>query len=430
MSPDGLTILSQALADDDDDDDRDDDDDDDDEDDDDDRPARAEPRQAAPAPLPQRAPDEIIVRGLSQADLAQLLSEGFEQIDRRDLAQGGSLQRLRKPARLSLEDARDVVRARATAARADFNHYYRTEEAAVPVADSCPGGLCLARQVIGWQAPSGCGDLPRIGMVDTGVNAGHETFAGARLQLHSLDPATTSAAPSDALHGTAVAALLVGAPGSRSPGLVPGAELVAVDAFVRAGEDQRSDALTLIAALDWLGAQDLRLINLSLAGPPNDELARQIEALALQDILVVAAAGNLGPRAAPAYPAAYDSVLAVTAVDRRKQVYRRAGRGAHIDLSAPGVEVWTAASIRGARTKTGTSYAAPFATAAAALWLQAEPGLSSADLMARITGSADDLGAPGRDPIFGAGLLTAPPACPTAPAQDLPAAVPGGSARN
>ncbi|MBM3604211.1 MAG: protease, partial [Alphaproteobacteria bacterium] len=85
-----------------------------------------------------------------------------------------------------------------------------------------------------------------------------------------------------------------------------------------------------------------------------------------------------------------------------------------IDLSAPGVDVWTAASIRGVRTKTGTSYAAPFVTAAAALWLQAEPGLSPADLVQQMTERADDLGAPGHDPIFGAGLLTAPPPCQAA----------------
>ncbi|PHQ70486.1 MAG: hypothetical protein COB97_04800 [Paracoccus sp.] len=128
-------------------------------------------------------------------------------------------------------------------------------------------------------------------------------------------------------------------------------------------------------------------------------------------ILLIAAAGNTGPAAPPAYPAAYPRVVAVTAIDRRGQVYRRAARGEHIDLAAPGVDVWTAASISGARTKTGTSYAAPFVTAAAALMLQADPTIGNGRLRKRLLEGARDLGAKGRDPIFGAGLVMPPATC-------------------
>ncbi len=98
-------------------------------------------------------------------------------------------------------------------------------------------------------------------------------------------------------------------------------------------------------------------------------------------------------------------MIAVTAVDRREQVYRRANRGEHIDLAAPGVNVWTAASISGARTKTGTSYATPFVTAAAALILQARPGLTPAEVRAQLQETARDLGKAGPDEIFGHGLV-------------------------
>lgn len=155
----------------------------------------------------------------------------------------------------------------------------------------------------------------------------------------------------------------------------------------------------------------MRIVNLSLAGPRNSALGRQIRRMAGDDILLIAAAGNHGPRAAPAYPAAYPQVMAVTAVDRRGNVYRRANRGAHIDLAAPGVDVWTAASISGARTKTGTSYAAPFVTAAAALMLQRDPALSAEQVTERLRSGARDLGPAGPDHVFGQGLVAAPPPC-------------------
>ena len=361
----------------------------------------------APTPLPTRAENEVLARGLSDADLAALQAEGFALLQSRVLSGGDSLARLLKPTSLTMDQARDRVRDLATGASADFNHFYRSEQAGAGT--RCDTADCLARDMIGWPAGlSGCAALPRIGMVDTGLNAGHAALSDAKIRVHRID---TQAPPSDLLHGTAVAALLVGDGDSRSPGLVPGAELIAVDAFQKVAQDQRADAFALIEALDYLTAQDVRIVNLSLAGPPNAALARQLVQMAAEDILMIAAAGNGGPRAAPAYPAAYDPVLAVTAVDRRGQVYRRANRGEHIDLAAPGVNVWTAASIRGARTKTGTSFAAPFVTAAAALIWQRDPSMTAADLRDRLRDAARDLGPDGRDAIFGAGLIAAPPPC-------------------
>ncbi|MEF9603296.1 S8 family serine peptidase, partial [Paracoccus sp. PXZ] len=182
-------------------------------------------------------------------------------------------------------------------------------------------------------------------------------------------------------------------------------------AFHKRREDERADAFALVEALDYLAAQQVRIVNLSLAGPPNQALAGQIRRMDQAGIVLVAAAGNGGPAAKPAFPAAYPQVIAVTAVDRRAQVYRRANRGEHIDLAAPGVDVWTAASIRGARTKTGTSFATPFVTAAAALLMQREPGLTPAEVRARLLSSARDLGKAGHDEVFGHGLLSPPDPC-------------------
>jgi subtilisin family serine protease len=168
-----------------------------------------------------------------------------------------------------------------------------------------------------------------------------------------------------------------------------------------------------VRALDHLSERGVQVINLSLAGPPNTVLEDTLLQLTGQrNIPVIAAAGNGGPRADPAYPAAYDNVIAVTAVDSGGTVYRRAIRGAHVEIAAPGVEVWTAASVKGARWKTGASFAAPYVTAAVALWLQHDPMLTPEEIRARLTGSAGDLGPDGVDETYGYGVLNLGSTCP------------------
>ena len=195
---------------------------------------------------------------------------------------------------------------------------------------------------------------------------------------------------------------------------MPSAKLIAIDAFHRgARQDDRADAYDLVRALDLLSTRKVDVVNMSLSGPANALLEKLVRKLGAETV-IVAAAGNQGPKAGPAYPAAYPEVFAVTAVDRRKKAYRRAGRGEHIDLAAPGVAIWTAASISGARPKTGTSFAAPFVTAAAAL--AKSSGMKSvAEIHDALAKSAEDLGDPGKDPVFGWGLLNVRALCAPSP---------------
>ncbi|WP_353645117.1 S8 family serine peptidase [Mesorhizobium sp. WSM2239] len=244
---------------------------------------------------------------------------------------------------------------------------------------------------------------PRIGLIDTGINLEHEALKGQNVDLTVFSDEARD--PSSKIHGTAVAALLVGARQSRTPGLLPDAELIAVDAFHRRGQDDRADVYNLVRAMNIVAGKDIDVINLSLTGPDNVVLKRAVEAIAKRDVMMVAAAGNKGPKADPLYPAAYPNVTVATAVDRRLRPYRRAGRGEHIDFAAPGVEVWTAASVRGARTKTGTSFAAPFITAAIAYIRAHSPELTRMQVKQVLAAAVEDLGDPGRDPVFGWGLL-------------------------
>lgn len=383
------------------------------------RPGRAAPRPqrqpAAPRPgtiragLPDFAPDEVIALGLGPGDLGVLQALGYVVIEDRVLSSVGNLRasRLALPPGRSLDVARTELRSIAPGATADFNHFYRSEQAPPP----CQGRACGPRSQINWpfppQAPvQGCDPGGVVGMIDTGVNADHPALKG-RLKVVRLAPGPH--AVSDTQHGTGVAALLVGAADSQTPGLLPETRLTAVDAFHKAGSDQRTDAFRLIEGLDLLATRGVRVINLSLSGPANAVLERMVAALWQQGLLLVAAVGNDGARSGPAWPAAYPQVLAVTAVDARGHIYRRAVQGPHVELAAPGVEVWTASAGTGGRARNGTSFATPFVTAAAHVLMAR--GLGAAETRRALAVSATDLGATGPDPVFGYGILNADRIC-------------------
>lgn len=373
------------------------------------------PAGATRRELPRFAAGEIVALKLSDTDLATLVGLGFRVLEERPVPEIGTIaRRLAIPEGSTLEAARDQVRALASGGDADFNHYYRTEESSSTAIEpaGCEGQHCISLDQIGWTVPArpeACATDVAIGVIDTGINPDHSAFEDARLDVHRLAPHSLD--PSRAIHGTAVLSLLIGHPESRSPGLLPGARVVAVDAFHSVDGDERADVFTLAAGMNFLAERGVRIINMSLAGPPNTVLEAAIDAVVARGVTIVAAVGNDGPNADPSYPAAYSEVIAVTAVDASGTVYRRAGRGPHVDLAAPGVEVWVAASVSGARPKTGTSFAAPFVTAAVAAELHLRPDLDPAALMARLVAAARDLGSPGRDDVYGYGLVQARPPC-------------------
>ncbi|MBS0124865.1 S8 family serine peptidase [Aestuariicoccus sp. KMU-90] len=371
------------------------------------------PRRAAPAPAPvirAIAAPEILATGVGPEDLAQLLTEGFVLLEERSLPRIGlAVSRLAPPSGSTLEAARDRVRALPSAPVADLNHFYRSSQAVEIALPACTDLNCDARLLAGWPA-QGCGAPVRIGVIDTGVNADHEILSGAALEVLSLTDGAGD--PSQAIHGTAIVSLLVGGPDSRVPGLLPRAEVVAVDIFARERGDERASALSLLLGLDLLAGRDLRVVNLSLSGPENSLLSDLMTRLAAERGMVfVAAAGNGGPDAPPAWPAAHPDAIAVTAVDTRGRVWRGAQRGDHLDLAAPGVDLLLATSIRGARPQTGTSFAVPFVTAAAALLARLE-GMQTPQAVAEaLRAAARDAGAEGADPVFGAGIVDATGFC-------------------
>ncbi|MBB3060536.1 S8 family serine peptidase [Microbulbifer rhizosphaerae] len=256
-----------------------------------------------------------------------------------------------------------------------------------------------AHRLIAWPDPIGsCHRDFRIGMLDTPVADKHPALADAALVRRNFVRGE-AASP---VHGTAVASLLIGEPGSPAPGLLPGSQLFAAEVFRQRGETTDTTTDTLLAALDWLAGQDVQAINLSLGGEHNRVFELALERLLERDIRLVAAAGNRGPEAPPVFPAAQPGVIAVTAVDALERLYPDANLGDYIDLAAPGVDIWAADGEAVGRYHTGTSFAAPFVTAA--LLLADHRGVD-------LTGTVKDLGPEGRDERFGWGLVQVVAGC-------------------
>jgi subtilisin family serine protease len=130
-----------------------------------------------------------------------------------------------------------------------------------------------------------------------------------------------------------------------------------------------------------------------------------IEAASKKGVAVVSAVGNDGPTGKPSYPAAFESVIAVTAVDAASRLYSQATRGAFVDVAAPGVDIMSTAPGNRTQIFSGTSAATAFASGAVALLLRQRPTLTQTDLTALLRQTARDLGTTGPDAEFGYGLL-------------------------
>lgn len=328
---------------------------------------------------------ELVALDLTPAGRHHALALGFSIIETERL--GGLpivLTRLAVPAKTRIGDALALLRKADPAALFDYAHYYGPNYRRAGGPDK---GRSQLRARGSWLARRGG---PRVGMVDTGI-ANHPTLGGVRIQSRKFGP--TAERQTD--HGTAVASLLAREGAS---------EIVAADVFRGNGQKSYTSADSIAKALGWMVEQRVPVINMSLAGPRNLILDRVIASVLGSGQIIVAAVGNNGPTAPPAYPAAQPSVVGVTAVDRRGRVYRYANRGAYIDVSALGVGVPAAAPGGQIAPHSGTSFAAPHVAVVLARCARKVSKSNSACIGA-MERRARDLGQPGRDPVYGAGLV-------------------------
>jgi subtilisin family serine protease len=295
-------------------------------------------------------------------------------------------------------------------------------------ARSCAPERCYGPALINWRADlASCAVGVKIGVIDTTVDEAHPALAWRKLNVHQAPHKATSDPPD--WHGTGVVSLLAGSPKSGTPGLVPDADYVIANAFFKNTSGQsETDTVHLLWALKVLEQHGAHVVNMSLSGPRDELVHQRLIELSRRGMIFVAAAGNGGPDAPAAYPAAYkNEVIAVTAVDRNKRTYDHASLGDYIDVAAPGVRIWTALPNNREGALSGTSFAAPFVTAiVAAIYKQtllpqiSDPSHSRA--LEALTLAHLSTANLVRDEKVGLGLVRAPSGCAAAERHLAPSA--------
>jgi subtilisin family serine protease len=349
-------------------------------------------------------PDRILIAGPSPALEAHLRAHGFvlESVERLD-ALNFSLMVAAPPRGMAAADALRRLRLDFPAAIIARDDPFRL------ASDPRSGrGKFSDRQrvlkSIGWHAyGASVGAGMRIGVIDSSIDPAHPALQGALIVKRSF---TSGKAPTtDTAHGTAIAAMLVGRPdGTAIVGLLRGATLFHAGIFQKGAQGSVASSADFLRAVDWLVRSGATVINASVTSETeNPVVLYAMSMLSHADVILVAAAGNRGPNGPLAYPAAIDSVFAVTAVSADGGAYKHANTGDYIDIAAPGIDLPTTSR----RITSGTSLAVPFVTAAVARMVQM-CGVTPLEAEESLQANARDLGPIGRDSSFGWGLLQAP----------------------
>jgi hypothetical protein len=236
-----------------------------------------------------------------------------------------------------------------------------------------------------------------VAVIDSGIDVSHPEFAGA--MVTSFDALGSKEGPH--VHGTGVAGAIVAH--ARLMGSAPAARILAIRAFGAAPKGAEGTTYVILKGLDYAAAHGAQIVNMSFAGPKDGLIERSIVALAAKGIVMVAAAGNAGPKSPPLYPAANANVIAVSATDAQDKLFAASNRGGYVAISAPGVDIFLPAPDEKYQMTSGTSFSAAYISGLAALMLERNPALKPDEVRAILTKTARDLGPPGRDDQFGAG---------------------------
>jgi len=276
----------------------------------------------------------------------------------------------------------------------------------------------------------------KVAILDTGIDYDHPDLHDN--YMSGIDYVNDDDDPMDDQgHGTHCAGIVAAMDNEIGViGVAPEASLYGVKVLDNEGHGHNSD---IIAGIEWSVNNDMQVISMSFGGRQSTSaLQEACDAASNRGVVLVAAAGNRGSNWMPSgsnwdivdYPAKYESVIAVAATDSMDERPYWSSMGASVELAAPGVNINSTYWDDTYTTKQGTSMACPHVSGTAALIL-ATPEDTARDanndgtyetdgdgvwtnneVRAILQATADDLGDPGKDNLYGFGLVNASKAAP------------------
>ncbi|RZU13870.1 type VII secretion-associated serine protease mycosin [Kribbella rubisoli] len=275
-----------------------------------------------------------------------------------------------------------------------------------------------------WDLSKSAGNQT-IGVLDTGVDAGHPDLAGHLLPGYNTF--NTALPPNDGDgHGTATTGIIA-AGTSNSLGIAGVAWNAKVRPVKVLDDTGSGDDTNVINGINWAVKNGVRVINMSLGGEGDDPILHTaIQNAVAKGVVLVAAAGNTGDSSLH-YPAAYPEVLSVGATNAAGVLTSFSTYGDSVDLAAPGYDITSTSPRAGTPAGyepyflglAGTSFSSPIVAGVAALVRNKWPTFTPAQVMARLKATARDAGPRGNDPYYGAGILDAYAALGGAPTTDF-----------
>ena len=260
-----------------------------------------------------------------------------------------------------------------------------------------------------WKTTRGAG--VRVALLDTGIAMNHPDLKDAILDGKDFTRSASGWGDVQG-HGTHTAGTIAARDNATGcVGVAPEAKLLVGKVL---GDNGSGSSAGVAAGILWAIDQKADLISMSLGSPqPDPRIKDAVEAALKAGIYVIAAAGNEGPSLDTiGYPAGFDGVVSVGAIDPNRRPAQFSSRGRRLDIMAPGTDIVSCWPPNGLARLSGTSMATPFVAGVVALILAKHkqfagdtPVDTPADLVDHLHKTAVDLDAPGFDMNTGWGLI-------------------------